>query len=180
MKYNLILLSILFSCISLSSYAIGKTHVIIDGGMVHMRGSISEPACSISPESQNQIIDLGVISSNKFHGVGSRSVKIPFTLKLMDCNKNISDKVSFLMLGDVNKTDGRIFNIVDQISSASGVGIALYNQEDDIIIPNLDNKYIFIKENKTELNFSARYIATHEHVIGGKADATVLFIIKYN
>ncbi|WP_286146271.1 fimbrial protein [Shigella sp. FC1967] len=39
---------------------------------------IVEPACTVSPESENQVVDLGVISSNQFNGVGSHSIKIPF------------------------------------------------------------------------------------------------------
>ncbi|QAV24879.1 fimbrial protein [Proteus hauseri] len=180
MKYRLIYFIILFFGIAFNTYSNNRNNFFIEDGVVYFRGGIVEPACVVAPESKNQIIDLGSLSSNTFHGVGSHSIKIPFVLKLTNCNKNISDKVSVLILGDVNSKDKRLFNITEQKNSASGIGIALFDSEDEIIMPNRINKYNFIEENESKINFKASYLATNDEVIGGKADATVWFVFNYN
>ena len=80
----------------------------------------------------------------------------------MGCNKSIKDKVSIIIIGDVNNNDKRLFSITDQQNSASGLGVALFNDEGEIIIPNKFNKYKFIEENELKLKFKASYLATKE------------------
>ncbi|MEX5763564.1 hypothetical protein AB6H12_15050 [Proteus mirabilis] len=45
-------------------------------------------------------------------------------------------------------------------NTASGLGVALFNDEGEIIIPNKFNKYKFIEENELKLKFKASYLAT--------------------
>lgn len=180
MKYSLIYSIALFFSISFTTYSIERNKTFLDDGIVYFRGGIVEPACTVSPESKNQIVDLGIISSNQFNGVGSHSIKLPFFIKLMNCNKNMADKVSLYILGDVNSIDKQLFNITEKQNSASGVGVALFNSEDEMIIPNNINKYKFIKENELKIEFKASYLATKETVIGGKADSVVWFVFSYH
>lgn len=180
MKYSLIYSIALFFSISFTTYSMERNKVFLNDGIVYFRGGIVEPACSVSPESENQVVDLGVISSNQFNGVGSHSIKIPFFIKLMNCNKNMADKVSVYILGDVDNKDKRLFNITEKQNSALGVGVALFNAEDEIIIPNNINKYKFIEENELKLEFKASYLATRKTVIGGKADSVVWFVFNYH
>ncbi|CRL62915.1 fimbrial protein [Proteus penneri] len=180
MKYSLIYSIALFFSISFTTYSIERNKTFLDDGIVYFRGGIVEPACTVSPESKNQIVDLGIISSNQFNGVGSHSIKLPFFINLMNCNKNMADKVSLYILGDVNSIDKRLFNITEKQNSASGVGVALFNSEDEMIIPNNINKYKFIKENELKIEFKASYLATKETVIGGKADSVVWFVFNYH
>lgn len=180
MKYSLIYFIILSFFAPFYSQAYGIHKRFIEDGIFYIRGGIVEPACSVSSESENQIVDLGILSSNKFHGVGSYSLQIPFVIKLTNCNKNISDKVSLRILGDENDKDKRLFSITDQINSASGVGIALFDDENEIIKPNVAGQYKFFEENESELKFKASYLATDEQVRGGKADAVVWFVFNYN
>ena len=179
MKYSLIYSIVLFFNLSFTAYSNDRENISLDDGIVTFKGGIVEPACTVSSESEYQIVDLGVISSNQFHGVGSHSIKIPFFIKLMGCNKSITDKVSIIIIGDVNNNDKRLFSITDQQNSASGLGVALFNDEGEIIIPNKFNKYKFIEENELKLKFKASYLATKENVIGGKADSVVWFVFNY-
>lgn len=180
MKYSFIYFIVLSFFTSFYSQAYGVNKKFIEDGIFYIRGGIVEPACVVSTESENQTIDMGVVSSNKFHQVGSRSIQIPFFIKLTDCNKNISDKVSLIILGNENSKDKRLFNITEQVNSASGVGIALYDDENEIIKPNVVGEYNFFEENESRLKFKASYLATEEHVKGGKADAVVWFVLNYN
>lgn len=45
--------------ISAGAYAGNKTHTIIDGGMVHLRGGLVEAGCTLSTNSENDVIDMG-------------------------------------------------------------------------------------------------------------------------
>lgn len=180
MKYRLIYFIVLFFGIAFNTYSNDRNDFFIEDGIVYFRGGIVEPACVVSSESKNQIIDLGFLSSNIFNGVGSHSIKIPFVLKLTNCNKNISDKVSVQVLGEVNRQDKRLFNITEQTDAALGIGIVLYDSEGEIIIPNIMSKYNFFEKNETKINFKASYLATSDRVIGGKADTTVWFVFNYN
>lgn len=165
---------------SAGAYAGNNTHTIIDGGMVHLRDGLVEAGCTLSTNSENDVIDMGEFRTNQFKGTGSYSGNIPFKLIITNCSTAVSSKVGLSVFGYINEQEPQIIKLEDSDETAKGVGIAILDSDGDIIIPdNMPSKWINFHEGENTLHFNARYRATDMQVTGGKANASVWFHLTY-
>lgn len=178
--HKLVITIFILCSISAGVRAGNKTHTIIDGGMVHLRGGLVEAGCIISTDNENDIIDMGELRSNQFNGVGSYSKNVPFKIKITNCSVAVSDKVGISIFGNIHAKDPQIFKLEGSEESAKGVGIAILDNKGDIIIPdNIPSGWINFHEGENILNFNVRYRATDMQVTGGKANTSVWFNLTY-
>lgn len=178
--YKLISITFVLCSASFHAWSGDKHHVIIDGGMVHLRGGLVEAGCSVSTEDEQSIVNMGKLRTNQFKGAGSYTEPVTFKIKLTDCSTAISDKVGISVYGSTNDRDPQIFKLEQSEDAAKGVGIALFNHNGEIILPNnLPAKWIAFHEGESILSFNARYRATDMQVIGGKANASLWFNLTY-
>lgn len=174
-KYGLLLIYLMFSYNSYASYSVN-----IDGGMVHLKGSLIAPACSVSTKSKHQIIDLGVIRSNQLADIGSLAPGVPFSLYLSNCDTNISKYIGVTFWGNIDNDDAELFSLIHNRDSAKGVGLAIFDLDGNIIVPNKKSTVLnSINNGNNQLTFVARYRATQYYVIGGKADSIASFSLTY-
>lgn len=81
------------------SPALAKRVVVIDGGKVHMRGSLVNGACTVATESQEMTVQMGQYRSSLFPAVGSYApVSVPFAIRLTDCLAEVSERVGIAFL----------------------------------------------------------------------------------
>ena len=157
-----------------------RHHVIIDGGQVKLRGAITAPGCSVSTASRNQIVDMGIVRSNQFSGVGSYSPPVAFTLHLTGCTQAIYHTVGISFWGVTDGKDPQVLKTGDGPGISAGVGLALFNAQDELLIPNtLPAHRQLIQVAETRLRFLARYRATSRQVTGGDASSMALFMLTY-
>lgn len=159
----------------------GNNHnVLIDGGIVFLRGALVAPACEVSTENKTQVVDMGVIRSNQFSGAGSDAIPVPFYINLTNCTTVISQNVKFTFVGEVDKRNPNIFKNISKSNAAKGVGIALFTPNGEQILPNvLYGEKLYIHDGHNNLQFVAKFRATEPQVIGGKAEATTWFSLTY-
>jgi fimbrial protein len=155
-------------------------HVIIDGGMVHLRGVLTAGACSVSIESANQTVNMGMIRSNQFAGLGSYGPPVAFSFRLTECSVAVSNTVGITFFGVTDGKDPQVLKTDEGENAANGVGLALFDRQGEIILPNTEpHSWEYIHEGDNTLNFIARYRATSRQVIGGNATVSTWFMLTY-
>ncbi|MBJ3817071.1 fimbrial protein [Shimwellia pseudoproteus] len=155
------------------------------GGNIHFTGRIVNAACAVSAESTDQTVNMGQFRTAKFTAAGDYSGKVPFTIKLEDCDTAVSTKASVAFNGPADKLDNTILGVSNvaggAAGSASGLGIELRDHLDNVLIPN-GSTYstpFTLVDGKNVLHFSARYKATSKTVTPGQADADATFTMQY-
>ncbi|EJC2626083.1 MULTISPECIES: fimbrial protein [Serratia] len=163
-----------------SALAGNRHHVIIDGGMVHLRGALTEAACSVSTESAHQIIDMGQFRSNQFGDLGSFASPVEFNIRLTECSTAVSNTVGVAFYGVTDGKDPQVLKAGEGENAATGVGLALFDRNGDIIPPNTPPRTgMALHEGENILRFMARYRATSRQVVAGNADASTWFALTY-
>lgn len=157
-----------------------RHHVVIDGGITHFRGSLTAEACTVATDSQNQTVDMGQLRSNQFSGVGSLTSPVGFSIRLTECSTAVSDQVGVTFFGVTDGKDPLVLKAGEGVNAATGVGLALFDEQGQIIAPNTQPRiWSRLHEGDNSLRFHARYRATSRQVTGGNADAFTWFALTY-
>ncbi|MDK1705092.1 fimbrial protein [Serratia rubidaea] len=157
-----------------------RHHVVIDGGTVHLRGGLTAAACTVSADSANQTVDMGQFRSNQFNGVGSLAPPVAFSFRLHDCSTAVSNAVGVAFLGVADGKDPQVLRAGAGQNAATGVGLALFDNQGALIIPNTEPlHWTPLMQGDMTLRFLARYRATSRQVTGGNADAWTWFSLTY-
>lgn len=179
-KNRLFTLLLLLIMASKMAQAGDHHHVVIDGGIVHLRGSLMAEACTVSTESRNQTVDMGQLRSNLFTGVGSLTSPVGFSIRLTECSIAVSDQAGVTFLGVTDVKDPQVFKAGQGENAATGVGLALFNQNGELLVPNVEPRiWRQLHEGENTLRFLARYRATSQQVTGGNADVFTWFALTY-
>ncbi|HEY1843355.1 MAG TPA: type 1 fimbrial protein subunit FimI [Buttiauxella sp.] len=167
-----------------ASPALAKRVVIIEGGKVHMRGSLVNGACAVAPESEEMTVQMGQYRSSLFKGVGSYApISIPFAIRLTNCLADVSDHVGIAFQGATPAEDPQVFlasTSENGNDASTGIGLALFDSEQQLIIPNTEPGYFApIKTQEMTLHFTARYRSVTERVLPGNIHSQVWFTLVY-
>jgi fimbrial protein len=167
-----------------ASPALAKRVVIIEGGKVHMRGSLVNGACAVAPESEEMTVQMGQYRSSLFKGVGSYApISIPFAIRLTNCLADVSDHVGIVFQGATPAEDPQVFlasTSENGNDASTGIGLALFDSEQQLIIPNTEPGYFApIKTQEMTLHFTARYRSVTERVLPGNIHSQVWFTLVY-
>lgn len=160
------------------AYAVDEEKPIVQvmGGTLHFTGEIVNAACAISPDSINKTINLGQYRSANFKAVGDRSVLIPFSLKLDDCDPTVAQTAAVAFSGSTDLVDKTVL-----LTGSEGIGIEISDASGTVIPPD-GSSFTEAKKLSTGanvFNFSARYKSTLATVKPGAADADVTFTMQY-
>lgn len=167
-------------CCSLTAGAGNKYNVLINGGIVHIRGAITAQACGVSAQSVAQIVDMGQFRSNQFSDLGAYAPPVPFSIELSGCSTAVSDTVAVTFLGVSDDRDPHVFSIEGGENSATGVGLAIFDNAGTGVVPNAaPQPLVLLSEGVMLLRFTARYRATAREVNGGHANAWTWFAVSY-
>ncbi|BBU87058.1 hypothetical protein EIMP300_84580 [Escherichia coli] len=61
-------------------------------GIPHFRRPVAE-TCRIEAGDKQMTVNMGQISSNRFHAVGEDSAPVPFVIHLRECSTVVSERV---------------------------------------------------------------------------------------
>lgn len=154
--------------------------VTLGGGDVRFRGVIIAESCRVEAGDKHMIVDMGQISSNRFHHVGEDVNPVPFNIHLQECNTAVSDRASVTFHGIADEKYPEVLSIGDKQDSAKGVSIALFDNEDRLIpLNSTPIKWNRLYKGPNTLNFVAKYRATSNEVTGGIAKAHAWFALTY-
>lgn len=171
---------VLMLLVTAGAHAGNRHLVIVDGGIMHMRGVITAAACTVSADSANQTIDMGQFRSNQFSGVGSYAPPVGFNIQLSGCSTAVSKEVGITFQGVPDGKDLQVLKAGEGESSATGLGLAILDSKGEIIPPNTEPRILApLSNGDMTLSFIARYRATSRQVTGGNADAWTWFTLSY-
>lgn len=129
-------------------------------GRVYVSGTITDNTCSLSPGSENINVAMGAVSQRQFYRAGDGSAWQPFAIDLQNCGSTASGvTVSFSGAADSRNTD--LLALTAGESDASGIGIALYDQNKTLIPLGQESDVVTLSPGQASahLQFYARYLA---------------------
>lgn len=155
--------------------------VILESGRLHLRGQLVNGACTVATDSQNLRVQMGQYRTNAFSGTGSfASTSVPFSLRLTSCSSDVYDHVGIAFAGVTPAEDPQVFQASGDASASSGVGLALFDERQQQIIPNaLPLHYAPIITQEMTFHFTARYRAVSENITPGILRSDVWFTLVY-
>lgn len=149
-------------------------------GVMRFQGVVIAESCRIETGDRQMTINLETVSSNKFHSVGEDINPVAFDIHLKECTTAISQRVAITFSGTADGKNPEILSIGEGPGIASGVGIALFDDEGNLIPLNAPPKiWKSLYKGSTTLHLVAKYRATENYVTGGAANSQAWFSLTY-
>ena len=162
------------------SIAGNKWNVTLPGGLMRFQGELIAEACTVEAGDRQLVVRMGQVSSNRFKDAGDDADPVPFSLHLQDCNPNVSDRVGIVFHGVADGKNPDVLSVGEGEGIASGVGIALFDEQGQLIPINSEpQSWKPLTKGTRILQFVAKYRATGNTVIGGAANAQAWFSLTY-
>lgn len=76
-----------------------KWNTTLPGGNMQFQGVIIAETCRIEAGDKQMTVNMGQISSNRFHAVGEDSAPVPFVIHLRECSTVVSERVGVAFHG---------------------------------------------------------------------------------
>lgn len=174
----------IISLLSLSLFSAGAFSAgFSESGSITFTGEIVDNTCVLSEESRDLTVELPVVTSSEFSGVGDYAGEKSFDILLNKCPKSVNTaKVSFD--GERDDTSDELFKVHGE---GSGVGFAVFDNPDGRISATplklgSQSRAYLLKPGASQLNFLVRYRATvpSSDINPGYVKAGGKFIITYN
>ncbi|MEG5747394.1 fimbrial protein [Enterobacter asburiae] len=149
-------------------------------GTVNIAGVIQDNTCEIASDSQNFVVDMGVMAQKQFRKVGDSSPDKSFSINLEHCGPAASEAtVTFSGVADSLNSD--LFAIDVSSDSVNGLALGIYDGNGKPVPPGKTSTGVALKPEQAEavLDFSARYTAVKDSVTAGSTNVTVTFVINY-
>lgn len=157
-----------------------RSEVTVAGGSMRFQGLIIAGTCRVEAGDQQMTVRMGQISSNRFHFPGEDADPVPFDIHLHDCSTAVSQRVGVSFLGVADGKNPDVLSIGEGPGIAAGIGIALFDEEEQLIPLNSPPKtWRRLYTDPTTLHFVAKYRATGNQVSGGIANAQGWFSLTY-
>ncbi|QKN79769.1 fimbrial protein [Scandinavium goeteborgense] len=149
-------------------------------GQITFTGSIIDAPCSISPESQDQTVPLGEISSAALKD-GGTSTAVPFTIDLDNCDTSgLTDKtVSVTFTGAASDVGT---NLLALNGDAKGAGIGIKDVAGNDIVLGTATDPQNVNDSNNQLHFSAFLQGDNASgaIIPGGFTSVAQFTLAYN
>lgn len=151
-----------------------------DLGQVEFVGTIIDSPCSITPDTADQTVPMGLVSSAVL-AEGSTKV-VPFNIELQGCTAEAAKTVSVKFTGNSAETGGKALAIE---GTAAGAGIELTDTASGkaiVLGTNTDPATLYAGDNT--LQFGARLVKTSavteaKDITPGEFTATANFEMSY-
>jgi type 1 fimbria pilin len=159
-------------------------------GVLHVYGTLTEGACYLNMHSADQSIDLGNITTAKFHNVGDQGPLIPVSLKLHDCLRNASDPqrerdnvawsahqpaVSFSFNGVEDAANPQLF----QAKGVKGIGLRLKDASFNNINVGQRGKPVLLQADDSQIVYYITAERTRGEIRAGNYSAIINFGLSY-
>lgn len=147
-------------------------------GVINFTGNITDTACKVDVSSATQTVDLGTVSKSVFGSNGATAAAKRFNILLNDCPAGVSSAV-VRFDGNTNSSNPSILAL-NAGSTASNVGVALYEQDSNTLISlGTNSASVNLAPDVTNtLTYFAKYMATGS-VTSGTANSNASFTVTY-
>ncbi|EQA1667118.1 fimbrial protein [Enterobacter bugandensis] len=152
-----------------------------DLGLVnlYMRATLVSNACSVSTNSINKTVNLGVWAAKQFIETPTPTALVRFTINLEDCGPAASG-VKLSWSGTQNASNNELFALTSD-SSATNVGVELLDWNHKRIAPGYTTPAYGLTANSSSVSipFYARYVGSGGAVTAGTANSMATFTLDY-
>lgn len=148
-------------------------------GKVTFSGSIIDAPCSISPESEDQTVELGQISNVALKD-GGKSTPRNFSVDLENCNFGdpaTKNKVSLTFTGMESAANNGLLGIT---GTAKGASVAITSADGEVIELGKATKQQLLQDGSNTLNFAAYMQGDGANVTEGEFQSVADFTLAYN
>lgn len=169
-----------------------------DSGIVRFHGSVYASPCVFMTQGRIQDVELGEISTQRFHQAGDRSQPVRFKLYLKDCLKGASQtrgslasrttgedwraystgeqavQMTFVGEADINNTQ-----LLRTTGTTRGAGVRLLDKSGNALDVGQTHAPWLIKNGDSELSFMAALESTGTHVSAGEFSSLVRLKMEY-
>lgn len=150
-------------------------------GKVTFTGSIIDSPCSIAPESIDQTVDLGLVSSETLKD-GGQSTPKNFNIKLEDCSFGTPDAKNKLAVTFTGMESVAGNGLLAISGSAKGASVAITDGSGEVIKLGQATKEQALQDGNNSLNFTA-YMqgdGAAANITEGDFQAVADFTLAYN
>lgn len=155
--------------------------VVSDIGSINliMKANLVSNACTITPGTMNQTVDLGTWAVKQFQETPRGVPPKQFFIELIDCG-HLASGVKVKFSGTVDPVNNTLFKL-DAASTATNIGISVLDRNKDVIKPNTETIVYPLRPDATNipLVFYAQYVATANSVGAGTANSQATFTLEY-
>ncbi|OAT31262.1 MrfB family protein [Buttiauxella brennerae ATCC 51605] len=151
-----------------------------DHGRATLSGSITGSACAIDTNSQDQSLNLGVISAAEIQQFGHGS-ETPFAIKLINCTLVSSSKTQpnwsyFSVTFDGNYIDGDLFGLD---GDARGFGLYIKDEYGNSALPGQAMPAGIIDAGSIVLNYRLRLQKDNNSLQAGSYHTVIRYQLEY-
>lgn len=152
----------------------------LPGGVVHFSGMVTDGACAVARDSEDNNVTMGQVKNSSFKELGDWADPVSFSIVLIDCSAAVSQQVGVMMSGVADGKDPLVFRAGTGANAATGIGIGVFDSSDSLIIPNARPRHFTTIQNGTVvIPLTAKYRSTSRTVKAGDAGAVVYFSLLY-
>jgi len=150
-----------------------------DTGTLNVTGTLIATSCTVDASSTLDV-PFDTLSAESFADVGAISEKKDIVLNLTECPISQTG-VIFTANGASDATNNQLLALASD-STASGLGIAIYNKGGELIPMHSASAAapINAETGVATINLEAAAMSTSTDVTGGAFNATTTFVLSYN
>ncbi|HDS3819414.1 fimbrial protein [Morganella morganii] len=144
-----------------------------------MKANLVSNACTITPGTMNQTVDLGTWAVKQFKETPRGVPPKRFVINLIDCGP-LASGVKVKFSGTVDPVNNTLFKL-DAGSTATNLGISVLDRNKSVVRPNTETIVYPLRPDATNvtLEFYAQYVATANSVGAGTANSQATFTLEY-
>lgn len=101
-------------------------HVMLPGGNMRFQGKIIAEACSLALSDRQMTVDMGQLSSNRFHAAGEYGDPVGFDIHLQDCSTVVSQRVGISFYGVSDIHEPELLSVEEENDASETESLSLY------------------------------------------------------
>ena len=102
-----------------------KWNTTLPGGNMQFQGVIIAETCRIEAGDKQMTVNMGQISSNRFHAVGEDSAPVPFVIHLRECSTVVSERVGVAFHGVADGKNPDVLSVGEGPGIATNIGLMM-------------------------------------------------------
>lgn len=137
-------------------------------------------SCHVEASGRQMTVNMGNISSNRFHSAREDTNPVAFDIHLHECSIAVSQRVGVASNGVTDGKNPDVLSVSEVPGSATGIGVALFDKAGSLPPFNGPTaSWTQLHTGPTTLNFVAKYSSTGNQVTVGAANAQAWFSLTY-
>lgn len=171
----------------------GRTH-LVDGewGLIHVHGSLVDSPCSLSLDTADQHIDIGMLSAGSFSKPGAEGQPVPFHFDLRDCVpiaghqmqewtevRTADKKRPVVSMRFISPADPDMPSLI-KLNGVQGIALKISDEKAQTVSPNGESSPRLLYSGDNRLVWYLTPVRTMGEITPGEFNATIKVSIEYD